>query len=143
MLESLPAKDRALIGEATELAAKRPVRVQAMPSVANSSCELTGPVVIDPLVPEEYRKFLALHETVEQLLMSRAHYSYVQAHKIATLVEARAVRAAGIPWSRYREWFATHEHEIEEQQVDPNTYAGLDLHVDPEDAIGHHHKGAH
>jgi hypothetical protein len=124
----------AIVAKGKELAAKRPIVEAPMPSGANSSEDINGAVYVDPSVPEELRRPVAVHETVEQLLMP---YGYKQAHIIATAAEKEAVEAAGMDWDKY-----THEWDgllanIENKYPRGTPMPG-DLHVDPWAAIGHH-----
>lgn len=124
-----PAADNAVA-----LAMKRPIVETPMPSGANSSKDINGPVYVDPRVPQELRRPVAVHETVEQVAMGQG-MSYAQAHQLATQAEKQAVEAAGMNWEKYtHEWdglLDATEHE-KVSQLPP------DLHVDPEAAIGHH-----
>ena len=122
------------VAAAVEQAAKRPILETSMPSGANSTKDLNGPVYVDPRVPQPLRGPVAVHETVEQTLMSQG-MPYERAHVIATAAERQVVEAAGMNWEHYtHQWdglLATIEHE-KPGAVPP------DLHVDPEAAIGHH-----
>lgn len=129
--------EQPIIKQAMQLAMRRPIIETPMPSIANSSRNMRGPVVVDPSVPPEYRRHLAVHETVEQTLMAQG-MKYDQAHNIATQAEKQSVEAAGIDWKKYSDWFNDNAKHIEAQNVNPNNYANLDLHVNPEEAIGHH-----
>ena len=125
------------VQKAAQAAMTRPIVEQPMPSIANSSRNMRGPVVVDPTVPPEYRRPLAVHETVEQTLMAQG-MGYKDAHNRATKAEEQAVQAAGIDLTAYRDWFDKNQKHIEAQNVNPQSYANLDLHVDPEAAISHY-----
>lgn len=122
------------VGNAAEQALQRPIVETPMPSGANSSKDLNGPIYVDPRVPEELRRPVAIHETVEQSLMARG-VPYQQAHIQATQAEKNFVESIGMNWEKYtHEWdgiLDATEHEK------PGTFPP-DLHVNPEAAIGHH-----
>ena len=122
---------------ASQAAVRRPLVETPMPSIANSSRDLNGPVVVNPGIPPEYHRPLAIHETVEQSLMAHG-YDYDTAHDIATRAEMKAVRGAGIDAQKYSDFFTDHAKQIEGIPVDPATYQKYNLHVDPMEAIGHH-----
>ena len=127
---------QATVDAAVAQAAKRPIVETPMPSGANSSRDLNGPVYVDPSVPEELRGPVAVHETVEQTLMAQG-VPYPASHEAATAAERRAVEAAGMDWRHYTaQWDGLLAH-IEKTPVDRATLPD-DLHVDPEAAIGHH-----
>ena len=108
-----------------------------MPSIANSSKDINGPVVIDPEIPTEYEKPLAVHETVEQTLMAKG-MPYLQAHPIATQAERTVAEHMGINWDDYSTYFKDVAPRIEAQKIMPDTWDNLDLHTDPYAAIKHH-----
>lgn len=137
-LEGQVTNAQQLIEHAFNTAVNRPIVRQPMPSIANSSKDLTGPVVVDPKIPDDYVQPLAVHETVEQELMSRG-MPYAQAHAIATGAERDvAERTLGLNWDKYSSDIAKLAPEIEGQKVNPATWQKLDLHEDPMAAIGHH-----
>lgn len=122
------------ITEARQRAMRRPIVETPMPTGANSSTDLNGPVYVDPSVPPELRRPVAVHETVEQVLMAEG-VPYEQAHKVATQAEMEAVRKAGIDPKKYDEkWGGILDHT----EHQPATNLPPDLHVSPEDALGHH-----
>jgi hypothetical protein len=134
----------ATIQQATQLAMRRPIVEAPMPSGANSTKDMNGPVVVDPRVPPELRRPVAVHETVEQTLMAQG-MPYAQAHKIATRAEQQAVEAAGMNWKEYQDRWAGILPEIGRTPVTPEMrqqWAQAGLHVDPEEAIGHYHQAA-
>lgn len=138
--------DQGLVARATQRGMRRPTIFQPMPSIANSGKARNSPVVIDPIIRAEFPEAvrpLAVHETVEQALMAEG-VPYDQAHKAATAAERDTLErwTRGIPWDEYTERMAGLAKKIESQKVDPETYAHLDLHVDPQEAIGHHGAGA-
>jgi hypothetical protein len=122
---------------AIQRAMTRPIVEMPMPSIANSSKLPDGPVVIDPLVPKEYQRPLAVHETAEQDFMAGG-MPYPEAHRLATRAERAVVEGMGMDWNKYSTDIAKLAKTIEAQKVDPTTWAHLDLHEDPYDAIGHH-----
>ena len=126
-----------LVTQGSQTAMRRPIVETPMPSIANSSKDPTGPVYVDPAVPQPYRRPLAVHETVEGDLMARG-LPYTQAHDAATQAEKAAVEQAGIDWKKYTDWFSQNAPAIEGQKIDPTTWSNLNLHVDPYEAIGHH-----
>jgi hypothetical protein len=126
-----------VINDAMVAALQRPIVRQPMPSIANSSKDITGPVVIDPTVPPEFEKPLAVHETVEGEL-EKLGMKYPQSHQIATMAEKTAVEHAGMNWLQYTDWFAQHSAQIEAQKIMPDTWDHLDLASDPYTDIGHH-----
>ncbi len=128
---------REVIQGAIKEAMQRPIVQQAMPSIANSSRDIKGPVIVDPSIDPKYHPSLAVHETVESRLMALG-MKYPQAHRIATIAERMSVEASGENWKEYSEHINDRAKKIEGQKVDPATYAQYDLHVDPEQAIGHH-----
>jgi hypothetical protein len=131
--------DTPFVQQATEMASKRPIVTTQMPSGANSSKDINGPVYVDPRIPEPYRPFLAVHETVEQLLQAQG-MKYLDAHRVATAAEHAAVVRAGIPWDAYThvmDGFLSATEGEKSGQLPP------DLHVNPETAdettaAGHH-----
>lgn len=120
--------------DAVGIAMRRPIVETPMSSGANSSRDLNGPVYVDPRVPQELRRPVAVHETVEQVMMQRG-LPYEQAHLIATQAEKRAVEAAGMNWEEY-----THKWDGLLDATEHEKVSNLppDLHVNPEEAIGHH-----
>lgn len=125
-----------LVQQATQQAMRRPIVETPMPSGANSSKDMNGPVYVDPSVPVPLRRPVAVHETVEQTLMAQG-MKYPQAHEIATKAEEDAVRAAGMDVAKYREQWKGILANVERQPYDPSR-APQDMHVDPEQAIGHY-----
>lgn len=132
-----------LVQQATQHAMRRPIVETPMPSGANSSKDMNGPVYVDPSVPQQLRRPVAVHETVEQSLMAQG-MPYAKAHEIATHAEEQAVRAAGMDVNQYRQQWDKVLAHVENQPYDP-AHAPQDMHVDPEQAIGHYaprHAGA-
>ena len=134
---SQPPTAQGLIDTAIGQALNRPIVRQPMPSIANSSKDPNGPVVIDPRVPVAYEKPLATHETVEQTLMAQG-MPYEQAHVIATQAERTVAEHMGIDWDQYSKTIADMSPGIEAQKINPAAWQQLDLHEDPYAAIGHH-----
>lgn len=124
----------AAVTKGTQLAMRRPIVTTPMPSGADSATNLSGPVYVDPRVPPPLRRPVAVHETVEQLLMSMG-MSYPQAHKIATQAEKVAVLRAGGNWERYEaQWRGILDATEKERLSARQTPKGL--HVNPMSAIG-------
>ena len=136
-LEGQVPNAQQVIDNAIGAALKRPIVQQPMPSIANSSKDINGPVVIDPAIPAEYHQPLAVHETVEQELMARG-MPYDQAHPIATQAERTVAEHMGINWDDYSAFMAKVAPQIEAQKIMPDTWNNLNLHENPYDAIGHH-----
>ena len=136
-LEGQVPNAQQVIDNAIGAALKRPIVRQPMPSIANSSKDINGPVVIDPEIPTEYEKPLAVHETVEQTLMAKG-MPYLQAHPIATQAERTVAEHMGINWDDYSTYFKDVAPRIEAQKIMPDTWDNLDLHTDPYAAIKHH-----
>ena len=136
-LEGQVPNAQQVIDNAIGAALKRPIVQQPMPSIANSSKDINGPVVIDPAIPAEYHQPLAVHETVEQELMARG-MPYDQAHPIATQAERTVAEHMGINWDDYSAFMAKVAPQIEAQKIMPDAWQNLNLHEDPYDAIGHH-----
>lgn len=125
---------RTSVQEAIEIGMQRQIVERPMPSGANSTKDLSGPVYVDPSVPEELRRPVAVHETVEQTLMARG-YPYPQAHEIATQAEKSVVERLGMKWEEYtHRWDGILGH-VEHEKV---SEFPPDLHINPEAAIGHH-----
>lgn len=124
---------------AVAAAKNRAVVETPMPSGANSTTKLDGPVYVDPSVPENLRGPVKVHETVEQALMSdpTLKMSYEEAHEIATREERRAVEDSGQNWEEYtHEWDGVLSH-VEKEQVQSDNLP-RDLHVNPTTATSHH-----
>ena len=136
-LEGQVPNAQKVINDAMVAALQRPIVRQPMPSIANSSKDITGPVVIDPTVPPEFDKPLAVHETVEGEL-EKLGMKYPQSHQIATMAEKTAAEHAGMDWGQYTKWFAQNSAQIEAQKIMPDTWDHLDLASDPYTDIGHH-----
>ena len=137
-LEGQVPNAQQLIEKALNYAMERPIIRQPMPSIANSSKTPGGPVVVDPLIPDDYVQPLAVHETVEQELMAQG-MPYDQAHPIATQAERTiAERVLGLNWDKYSADIAKLAPEIEAQKIMPDAWKDLNLHEDPYAAIGHH-----
>ena len=115
---------------AIEHAMQRPIEVRPMPSGANSSKDITGPVYVDPSIPEQFQRPLAVHETVEQLLMAQG-MKYPDAHQIATAAEHAVVVRSGLDWNEYTK--SIDGHLAATEQTHP-TDLPTDLHVSPEAA---------
>lgn len=123
-----------VVNDAIVQAMRRPIVETPMPSGANSSKDLNGPVYVDPRVPEPLRRPVAVHETVEQVMMNRG-LPYEQAHVIATQAEKHVVESSGMNWENYTHQWDGLLSGIEHEKV---SELPPDLHVDPEAAIGHH-----
>ena len=137
-LEGQVPNAQQLVENAFNAAVNRPIVRQPMPSIANSSKDINGPVVVDPRIPDEYVQPLAVHETVEQTLMAHG-MPYDQAHQIATAAERTvAEQTLGLDWDKYSSDIAKLAPAIEAQKVMPDTWANLNLHENPYAAIGHH-----
>jgi hypothetical protein len=129
-----------IINQSVDAAVNRPVLAQAMPSIANSSKDFNGPVVIDPQVLKDHPDYigpLKVHETVEGALMAHGMPADL-AHDIATRAERTQAEQMGINWDDYTKYFKDVSPQIEAQKIDPATWQNLDLHEDPYAAIGHH-----
>jgi hypothetical protein len=127
-----------------------PAKIDATHTVlsgANSTAD--GTVVVDHNIPEfsptlkdaqgnpaNLHKYLAVHETAEADAMKRG-MSYDDAHtKVATPAERAAVEADGVDWNAYTKEMDGYLDHIEHE---PNTNPPSgQMHIDPEDAIGHH-----
>jgi hypothetical protein len=127
-----------IVDDAIAQAARRPIVETPMPSGANSSKDLNGPVYVDPRVPEPLRLPVAVHETVEQVMMNRG-LPYEQAHIIATQAEKRIVESLGMNWEQYTHQWDGLLSGIEHEKV---SNLPSDLHVNPAAAIGHHGSAA-
>ena len=137
-LEGQVPNAQQLIEKAFNAATSRPIIRQPMPSIANSSKNPAGPVVVDPRIPDDYVQPLAVHESVEQELMSHG-MPYDQAHVIATRAERTvAEQTLGLDWNKYSTDIAKLAPEIEAQKIMPDAWKDLNLHENPYDAIGHH-----
>jgi len=123
---------------ATEHAMTRPIETRPMPSGANSSKDINGPVYVDPSIPEQFQRPLAVHETVEQLLMANG-MKYPDAHTVATAAEHAAVVRAGLDWGEYTK---TIDGYLANTEREHPTDLPTDLHVNPEaadnDQMTHH-----
>lgn len=125
------------LAQATQRAMRRPIVKTPMPSGANSSRDPNGPVYIDPRIPDQFHRPLAVHETVEADLMARGA-PYEKAHEIATQAERRVVGEKD--WASYSEAMNGYLAKIEQEKIPPGRLPP-DLHVNPDEAIGHHRKG--
>jgi hypothetical protein len=127
-----------------------PAKIDATHTVisgANSTAD--GTVVVDHNIPEfsptlkdkdgnpaNLHKYLAVHEAVEADAMKRG-MSYDDAHtKVATPAERAAVEADGVDWNAYTKEMDGYLDHIE-HEANTNPPPGQ-MHIDPEDAIGHH-----
>lgn len=103
---------------------------------ANSSAD--GTVYIDHRIPEEFHKYLAVHERTEADLMAKG-MAYQAAHLQATAAEHAAVTADGLDWGNYTHRIDGYLDKIEHEKDDnPPPVA---LHVSPETAMGGHRSG--
>jgi len=139
-LEGQVPNAQQLIGDAMNAATKRQVVEQPMPSIANSSKDINGPVVIDPQVVKDHPDYiepLKVHETVEGVLMAHG-MDPDMAHDIATRAERTKAESMGINWDEYSKYFKDISPQIEAQKIMPDIWNNLDLHENPYAAIGHH-----
>ena len=72
-----------------------------MPSIANSSKDINGPVVVDPRIPDEYVQPLAVHETVEQTLMAHGMPYDPSAPDRHAAERTVAEQTLGLDWDKY------------------------------------------
>ena len=126
------------IDQAVQRALQRPIVTDhPIVSGAISSADPNGPIYVDPSVPPQLQRLVAIHEGIEDML-ERMGVKNTQAHTVATQGEKMAVEKAGIDWKQYSDWWSDNLPRIEQQKVDPALYKSLNLASDPYADIGKH-----